>query len=63
MKELGHHIQRLSFQKKQWFVSVGAMPVVLSNGAVVRRQCDCDNCTTDRKTEEFFTKKRYWWSR
>ena len=42
---------------------VSVMPAVLSDDAVVRRHCDCDLCTTDKKTEEFFTKKRYWWSR
>ena len=42
---------------------ISVMPAVLSDDAVVRRHCDCDLCTTDRKTEEFFTKKRYWWSR
>ena len=42
---------------------VSTMPSVLSDDAVVSRHCDCDLCTTDRKTEEFFSKKRYWWSR
>ena len=42
---------------------VSTMPPILSDAAVVSRHCDCDLCTTDRKTEEFFTKKRYWWSR
>ena len=26
------------------------------------RDCKCELCMTDKKVEEFFTKKRYWWT-
>ena len=29
---------------------------------VVQRACDCENCVTDRKAEDFY-KKKFWWQR
>ena len=26
------------------------------------RDCKCERCVADKKVEEFFTKKRYWWT-
>ena len=26
------------------------------------RDCKCELCVADKKVEEFFTKKRYWWN-
>ena len=26
------------------------------------RDCKCERCVADKKVEDFFTKKRYWWS-
>ena len=26
------------------------------------RECKCELCIADKKVEEFFTKKRYWWN-
>ena len=26
------------------------------------KDCKCESCVADKKVEEFFTKKRYWWN-
>ena len=26
------------------------------------KDCKCESCVADKKVEEFFTKKRYWWT-
>ena len=28
----------------------------------LRRKCECTGCNEDTKVQEFFTKKRYWWT-
>ena len=46
-----------------------AVVTTFSNGVVgpismpkMSRDCKCELCVADKKVEEFFTKKRYWWT-